>query len=279
MAKRELDQVRTVYRCSSSIANFKDRLSAVLQLPEWHWWKDRKATCIFFGLYHEGDYKRFFWHKGPKRVFWCGSDILNLMRQKPTILRALAIAPAKHYCENPIEYKMLVSFGIIPEVRPLFFDNPNYYDISYRHSETPHVFLNCHPGREIEYGINLLGDLAHILPEFTFHVYGVEGDSFSENIVWHGLVPPSQFNWEIRAYQAGLRLNLFDGFGEVLAKSILMGQYPISRIWYPEISYAYQLKDLVRLLQELKTKTEPNVTGREFWLRTLKENLQVIIRA
>jgi hypothetical protein len=73
-------------------------------------------------------------------------------------------------------------------------------------------------------------------------------------------------------YQCGLRLNKFDGFSEVTAKSVLMGQYPITTIKYPHIDTAYDPKELIRLLSLLKYRMEPN-PEREYWREELSKNI------
>ena len=68
-------------------------------------------------------------------------------------------------------------------------------------------------------------------------------------------------------------MNDFDGFAEVLAKSVLMGQYPISRIAYPFIDYAKDISSLIALLNDLHNKKEPNLEGRKYWLREFSKSL------
>ncbi len=260
MAKRELDKIRTVYYCSSSIANFREKLHKRLGLEVWQYWKNRNDRVIFFGLYHWKDYLRFIWHRGPKKVFWCGSDILNL-RDGYSGWWWKYIIPrikAKHYCENGVENATLHMLGISAEIRPMIFDDPNKYQISYKHSDNPKVFASYHKGREKEY----MGG----------------GDSRIEYLNGYS---EEQFNEKIKDYQGCVRLNKFDGFAETLAKSVLMGQYQWSAIPYEHMSFPFMdcgnhLRSLENWLEELKNKKEPNYEGRAYWLKVLEDNLKEI---
>jgi hypothetical protein len=156
--------------------------------------------------------------------------------------------------------------GIEPNIGPSFLGQIEDYPLSYQYSEKPEVFSCMHAGgREDEYGLSLIKKISPLLPDYTFHIYGITGKD-SKNIVFHGRVGEEQFNKEIRKYQSGLRMNKHDGFSEVIAKSVLLGQYPISRIAYPEVWYYEEKEDLIMQLEKLKLKKEPNKKGREYWL-------------
>ena len=51
----------------------------------------------------------------------------------------------------------------------------------------------------------------------------------------HGRVAQEVMNEEIKEMQGALRLTEMDGFSEILAKSILWGQWPVSLIKYSHI--------------------------------------------
>ena len=237
------------------------------------WSGDKNEEVLFFGMYHKKDYKRLLNHKGFAYIFWCGSDILNLSKAPLWYRFLLKRKQTVHWCENDVEAKVLLKFfnkrinvcpsyvGDIPEV-------------SFKPSQNPQVWLSCRPERKKEYGIGLVEEISKEVPEVTFHVYGIKNIYFYyafHNIIYHGNVSEQQFNEEIKNYQAGLRLNEFDGFSEVLAKSILMGQYPISRIGYRFISSFVNKEELVQLLRNLKNYTEPNYAGRAYYLATLNK--------
>lgn len=256
---------------SSSIANFRTKLLwKYAGHPEWS-----LATLfepvIFFGLYHIGDYTKFLGHRGQRTVFWCGSDVLNL-ELKPGWQKVIAGAKAEHVCENDVERLKLDAMGIKARVQPMFFDRLDEFEPCFKPSNTPHVFLTAHESSRKEYGVDLLEDIAKETPDVTYHVYGITDESH-DNVVYHGKVPTKQFDKEIKEYQAALRLNAHDGFAETLAKSILMGQHPISTIQYPFIDYADSIQSVIYLLNHLKDKTEPNLSGATYWRNELLKPL------
>ena len=255
---------------SSSIENFREKLKNRFDAPEWSL-KTIYKPAVFFGMYHKGDYLRYLIHYGPKIIFWCGSDVLNLTKNTARFLGG------KHICENQIEQAELAKYGIQAEIRPMLFDAAAFKEIvHFTPSSTPHVYLSAHKKSEEEYGILFIEGIAWVVPEVTFHIYGISGKSH-DNIMYHGFVPSEQFDKEIKNYHAALRWNKFDGFAETLAKSALLGQYPISRIYYPHIYHAPDEKTLIKILRGLKYKTEPNYKLREYWLKKLNVNLEELV--
>lgn len=256
--------------CSSSLANFKSKLKRKFNLPDWHWLWYRNKPALFVGLYSPRDYVSFLWHGGTRTVFWGGSDIRNLLT-RPRWRKRIQRAAARHICENNLEYNLLKTMGIIAEVRPSLLDVIDA-PLAFKSTLRPHVYLCAHPGREKEYGVDEFEDAATLVPNVIFHIYGIDGLS-RKNVVYHGDVPHEQFQQEIERYQAAVRLNAFDGFSEIVGRSVLMGQYPISRIEYPHIDHAPDFKSLVYLLGELKYKRDPNYIARAYWQLVLLEPL------
>lgn len=253
-----------IYRVvSSSVANFEEKIDRKFGYSKWTFAALFKPT-VFFGMYHPLDYAKFILHRGEKTVFWCGADILNLA--KSPWQQVLRYVPARHVCENEIERAKLLELGIYASIKPQFFDDfPK--EISFKATRKPHVYLTMHEGREKEYGLDWILSAAQELPEITFHVYGILGED-TKNVRYHGRVENRQFNEEIKEYQASIRLNRFDGFSEITAKSILLGQYPITRIHYGGITCVPSLRGLVNALRMLKTRRKPNPL-REVWYQIL----------
>lgn len=262
------------FYCSSSVSNFKDKLSRRFNLPEWHWLESQNSPVVFFGLYHWLDYLRFLWHTGEKTVFWCGGDILNLA-SRPWWQKIIRHEDARHICENKVEQEALEKLGITAEIHPCIFDDAIAVE-SFKPAEIPQVYLCAHKGREGEYGVETI-ERIHNKCAVVFHIYGIIGKSH-DNVTYHGEVPSAQFDEEIRNYQSALRLNQFDGFSEILAKSVLMGQYPISRIAYPEIDTYRTEAELINLLNKLKQKKEPNHKAMKHWKAELQLSLSEILK-
>ncbi len=249
--------MQTTIRVSSSIANFREKLTNYLQLPEWHWWRNRNDRVVFFGLYHWKDYLRFIWHRGPKKVFWCGSDISALRIANFFWLLLMSTqVNAKFYVENEVEREVLEEFWIGEiEIRPMLFDDPDKYQID-KDWPKSNWFITYHKGREKEYG----KDIADYFPWIDV----------LENLT------SAEFDGKIKAYQGTIRFNEFDGFSENLAKSLLMGQYPISRIKY---QYCIDLDGgLSYALQKSMIHQTPNYEASNYWRKTLKENKDEVTR-
>lgn len=250
-------------RVSSSVENFKEKIKERITYEG--------DYLLIFGLYHWVDYLKFIFTPGKKRVFWCGADILSLTTRWAKRIR---LVEADHVCENQVEQDLLAQFGIDARIQPVILTDYTKYKSCFRPSRWPQVFLTCHPGREGEYGLPTVEKLAKRLPFITFHIYGIESFSFNtpKNMVFHGFLSEKEFDRQISHCHAALRLNSFDGFAETLAKSILMGQYPISRIKYPGIDSFDSFEELVEKLNGLKKKRVPNPT-RDWWYNKLKENI------
>ena len=170
--------------------------------------------------------------------------------------------------------------GIEAEVLPQFFGDSNDFQPCFKPSETPHVFINSHERREEEYGVGLITEIADHVPDVKFHIYGVKFPSNQENVIYHGKVSEEQFNEEIKNYHAGLRLNKFDGNSDVVMKSVLLGQYPITYLQYPHIDCCETTettKPLIRLLKGLKEKKVANPAS-EYWRQRLNDNKNVLLQ-
>ena len=164
--------INMTFRFSTSISNFADRVRGKHRVYEWSFKKSLFDPTAFIGLYHEGDWLRIILHRGPKLGFWCGGDILRL-REKPLWQKLLKCVKIDHVCENEIEQKALKEMGFDARIHPiLFFDDWQKFRLSFRASRNPHVWLTCHPGREDEYGVTLIEEIAHLVPEVTFHIFG-----------------------------------------------------------------------------------------------------------
>jgi hypothetical protein len=271
-------------RTSLSIISFKKRAEQTWNLKEWEGINDPDQDLLFFGIYNDRDWCVFDNFKGNKYVLWAGTDITQVLKdyERKRILKNYP--ETKHYCENDLEAKELMSIGLNPEVIPSFLDDVNKFTISFKPTKTPHIFICGHDAREEEYGLGVIKRIAPKLPDAVFHVYGISKTSsyFStsgilqdnsdidfenSNVRYHGKVSEEQFNEEIKNYHCGLRTNEHDGFSDVVAKSILLGQYPITKIPYDKI-WSYTTEDeLVAQIEKIKTMTEPNIEARDYYLQ------------
>ena len=258
---------------SGSISNWEDKLSKRTNGVRYNFWKHWNKPVVFFGMYRPKDYLKFILHRGKKTLIWCGSDILGV----GLMFRILEKIQATHICENNLERAVLtLMLGKEVKVQPLFFNDPYKYPVSFKPSRKPHVYLFAHSGHgaEVQGGLDILHRIAPKVPDVSFHVYGLETPqealvgAVAGNVTYHGIVSEAQLDEEIKNYQCHLRLHEFDGFSEGTGKSILMGQWPITRISFPNIDSFRTEEELIGLLEELKNKTKPN-PYRDYWYKKL----------
>jgi len=224
-------------------------------------YNNNTEDTLFEGLYFQEDYDVFKNHKGRRIVFWNGSDVSRLL-SSPRWIEIIQQKDAEHYCHNTQLQYELKTIGIDAMIVPLFFGDKKDYQICYKHSTTPELFMNAHPGREKEYGVDKCKELAIKYPYYKFHIYGINGDS-KDNIIYHGQIPEEQMDKEIRNYQGCLRFNTHDGMSQIVAKSSLLGLYSLG-----------VLVD-IKLLDYLNNMYEPYQFDRNS-IKDIKEFLEVI---
>jgi hypothetical protein len=248
----------------------------------------KNLPTVFFGLYDLRDYIALWRHRGQKWVLWAGSDLRNLdngfafndgkLKWLSMLTRGMMvniclrwIRKAEHYVENQWEADILKQFGIESKIVPSFLGKVEDFPVSYKCVEKPNVYISTHKNREMEYGVDSIFRIAREIPEYNFHIYGIEPEmgAYSINITFHGRVSQEQMNGEIKDMQCGLRLNETDGFSEITAKSILMGQYPITRLEYPLIPNFEGEGELISLIKSLPEMKTYNEKGREYYLKAL----------
>lgn len=278
----------TKLRVSTSVIGFKERALKTWGLEGWEGIDDPCDELVFFGLYHERDYSVFEMYQGKRIVFWCGGDILRVMTdyEKRRILKNYPLA--EHYCENEVEQNNLRDCGIKAKIVPSFLDSVDSFPISFKPPypvgvvgevdpnkklENWKVWMCTHPEREDEYGIELAKRMADKFPEIEFHIYGVDKPEYENilNVIYHGQVPEYQFNEEIQKYHCGFRPNFHDGNSEVAMKSIFLGQYPITRIKYPDIWNYTNESELIDCFKKLMEQTKPNYDARIKWMKRINQ--------
>lgn len=242
------------------------------------WLKHRQDPTVFFGLYDLRDYLALALHTGKKWVLWAGSDLRNLNSGfifNDGKLKWLSevfgsgnwilpiLKSAEHWVENEAEARVLQRFGIQAKVCPSFMGKIENYDVESVPGNK--VYVSSGANRQREYGFDIIESIAYKLPQIEFHLYGAPWETNHKNIIVHDLVPKDIMNDEIKKMQCGLRLNHTDGFSEVTAKSILWGQYPITRITSPFISSFVTTDELVELLEKVPHFVRPNTIAREYY--------------
>lgn len=262
-----------IARVSSSVENWRAKILSRYDAEEYRLWRDFKKPAVFFGLYHPRDWLVFMLHRGKRTAVFCGSDILQI----GLAWRLLKRLKATWICENEVEagvLKLMLGRDDI-WVEPLCFSESDEFPVCYQPSDRPSVFIHINHNAEAESGWAPIERIAPMVEEISFHIYGKMGARLDapSNVVFHGWVPEEQFNQEIRGYQAALRLHEWDGFAETLAKSVLLGQWPISRIRYPLIDSYRDEAELIEKLRDLKNKKEPNWEGHDYYVHKFENSL------
>ncbi len=240
-----------------------------------------EEPVIFFGLYGFPDFFALWRHKGRRAILWAGSDILHfingywldeegLIRMDNGALAKWMNLNCENYVENVVEQDLLMKCGIFASVVPSFLGNVKEYGESFIPSDRPKVYISSGKDRQEEYGFGIIERIAPFC-EVDFYLYGADWTTVQPNIFVRGRIPISEMNEEVKNMQAGLRLNEMDGFSEILAKSILWGQYPISRIPYNLIDTYQTDEELISLLNNLKEKKESNREAREWYRENINK--------
>lgn len=231
----------------------------------------KDTPTVFMGLYSHNDFYILWRHKGKKAILWCGSDIRHFIngywldnigeiRMNPEPLARWIDENCESYVENKVEYDALRKIGIHSIICPSFLGDIKKFDISYKQSDRPKVYASV-SGDDFElYRWSDIEKMAEENPDIDFYLYGntKEWKTNQKNVIIRGRVNKEIMNREIKEMQGALRLLPFEGFSEVIAKSILMGQYPISIIPYPFMLLPSEIG-------ELKNKQEPNHQGRDYY--------------
>lgn len=242
-------------------------------------YKDRDRPTVFFGLYGLPDFYALWRHKGIKEVFWAGTDIFHFekgywledegkLRLGVFSRNDLAIwlnRNCGHWVENEVERDRLWKCGVMARIQPSFLGDINKFPISFKPGNK--VYASVSGNNFEQYGWGRISLMALNNPNIEFHLYGntiKPPYDFPRNVKIHGRIPKSQMNKEIMGMQGGLRLTEFDGFSEVLAKSVLWGQWPISTINYPYILSPNKISEILE-------KREPNLEGREHYRKWLNQ--------
>jgi len=274
-------------RWASSLGELEATAEEVWGTPSYNPKKHKREPAVFLGLYDLRDYLALWNHKGKRWILWAGSDLRNLsnefifndgklhflskiFRGTPEFFRRFLKDQCEHWVENEKEAELLYkSTAARANICPSFLGDIKGYQVSYKYSPFPNVYVSSGKNRQIEYGFEMIEQIAGLVPFVTFHLYGADWDTKKENITVHGRVSKEQMNEEIRNMQCGLRLNSFDGFSEITAKSILWGQYPITNVPHPRIPFFSSLETLIRYLQDLRYKHQPNLEVRDWYVKNL----------
>lgn len=223
---------------------------------------DKDKPCVFFGLYGLPDFYALWRHRGKKWILWAGSDIRHFINgywldDKGKIrldIKALAQWINKNcesWVENKVEYEALRKVGIKSKICPSFLGNVN--DYKPQKIDKKLRYYSSVSGNDFKlYGWDKINEIAKKNPHIEYYLYGnTKPWKAPKNIIVRGRMSQKEMNNEIKSMTGAIRMTEFEGFSEIICKSILWGQKPISLI-----PYNYTRKSLLKVINKYKWNTK-----------------------
>lgn len=239
-------------------------------------YKNDEDPTVFFGLYGLPDFYALWRHKGQKAILWAGSDITHFkkgywlddkgrIRLDPKALASWIQENCESYVENEVERTELLQHGITSTVIPSFLGDIDKFPVVYKYKPKAQFYTSVSGDDFTLYGWDKIEDLSDDYPNVEFHLYGNIQPWYTDkpNIFVHGRVSQSQMNKDIKGMTGALRLTEHDGMSEILVKSVLWGQWPVS----PYIPYPH----ICGSIAEATGHKEPNYSGRNYYERVLND--------
>lgn len=222
---------------------------------------EEDLPVVFFGLYGLNDFYALWRHKGRKAILWAGSDIRHFrdfywlddkgdFRIPSTSLALWINKYCESWVENDVEYNALKSMGIESKICPSFMGDVN--DFTPQNIDKNKRYFSSVSGNDFKlYGWDKLNAIAEANPDTEYHLYGNTVDwEAPKNVVVHGRVTKEEMNKEAKSMTGCIRLVEFEGCSEILVKSVLWGQKPISLIDYPFLHSENPREELLKTLNK-----------------------------
>lgn len=216
---------------------------------------------VFFGCYSINDFNVIRNHLGHKAILWAGSDIRHFVngywldnfgsiKIDPKPLAKWLNKYCDNWVENEVEYKALKKFGIDSKICPSFLGDIKKFKPQKINKELR--YYSSVSGNDFKiYGWDKLNKIAKHNPSIKYYLYGntIPWEAPS-NVIIRGRLSQQQMNKEIKSMTGAIRLTEFEGFSEILAKSILWGQKPISLIKYEFLNKKNPRKELLKIVNK-----------------------------
>lgn len=229
---------------------------------------DWKPT-VFFGVYGLPDFFELWRHKDRKCILWAGSDITHLkngywldttglIRLDPKPIAQWINKNCESYVENEAEKDALWSLGIKAKaIIPSFLGKVEDYPAQELRTDKKRYYTSVSGDDFKLYGWDKVDAIAKENLDTEYHLYGntKEWITTEKNVIIHGRISQEEMNEQVKTMTGALRLTRFDGFSEILAKSYLWGQQPLS----PYIKYPYKNReDLLKVLNKYEWNVKTN---------------------
>ena len=149
----------------------------------------------------------------------------------------------ENWVENEVEAKALKKLGIDTKICPSFLGDVEDYPIQEIYQK-PRYYSSVSSNDFKLYGWDKINKIAKKNPDIKYYLYGNTVDwPAPENIIVRGRISQEEMNQETKNMTGAIRMTEFEGFSEIIAKSILWGQKPISLI-----KYDYDREQLLKVL-------------------------------
>lgn len=228
---------------------------------------DKENPCVFFGLYGLPDFYALWRHKGKRWILWAGSDIRHFIngywledegriKLDPKPLAEWISKNCESWVENEVEYETLKNIGIEAKVCPSFLGDVSKF--SPQKIDSKLRYYSSVSGDDFKlYGWDKINKLAEENPHIEYHLYGntIPWEA-PPNVIVHGRVPHEVMNSEIRSMTGAIRMTEFDGCSEIIVKSVLYGQKPISLIHYDFLYSDNPREELLKIINNFPWKYE-----------------------
>lgn len=218
------------------------------------------STC-FFGLYGLPDFYTLWRHKGKKAILWAGSDIRNFIngywisekgdiRLSPRPLAEWIQRNCENYVENKVEYDALKKWGIESKIVPSFLGNVDDFQPQELSKELRYYSSVSNNDFKL-YGWDKINKIAEQNPDIKYYLYGnIIPWEAPKNVIVRGRISQEEMNDEIKNMTGAIRMTEFDGCSELIIKSVLWGQKPISLIEYPFLDAENPREELLLVLNK-----------------------------
>lgn len=250
------------YRWASSLGGgFSGTPESVWGVKKYNPKKHLNEPCVFCGLYSLKDFMALNSHKGKKYIFWCGSDIRHFVngywlddKGKIRIDRRALAQWIDKYCEswveNKVEWEALKYQGINSKICPSFLGDVKKFPVQKLSNELR--YYSSVSGNDFKlYGWDIINQVASKNPHIKYFLYGnTKPWKAPKNVIVRGRVSQAQMNSEIKSMTGAIRMVAFEGMSELIVKSILWNQKPISLI-----KYNYNREKLLKIVNKYPWNT------------------------
>jgi hypothetical protein len=220
---------------------------------------DDKRPTVFFGLYGLPDFYVLWRHKGKRAILWAGSDIRHFrngywldekgeMKLAPAEMAKWINKNCESWCENKIEQDVLKGLGIEANVCPSFLGDVRKF--TPQKIENRKRYYSSVSGNDFGlYGWEKINEIAKQNPDTEYYLYGntLKWEA-PFNVIIRGRISKEQMNEECKSMTGAIRMVEFEGCSEIIVKSVLWGQKPISLIDYPFLKSENQRDELLKVL-------------------------------